>query len=711
MSLRRAALAALCFASAVEAADQKPEVQSIEVTAQRLSVQTLPDRKVYAVDDNLQGTTGSVADILNEIPSVEVDADGLLALRGDSKVLILVDGKPSAQFAGTNAGLALQQIPASEIERIEVMTTPPPQYKAEGSGGVINIITKKKKDPGLAGNIQLNFGNRERFVSSASLSDRIGGLSLSTTLGFRQDIRQRHFDDERLAVDPTSLDLVQSHEALFEYFHRLVPSIKGGADYEIDDSRSIGLSLNHRELVGHRTYDQSDISAFPGGPPYDDSLRHSDGHEWNMAGGQELHFEQKLWHPNETLTLTASRSTTRERERYFYTNTDPFIIAPPAYDDLHLDMDLVKNEFSADYAFPSANSGTWKAGYDFEEDHNDFNYQGDNFDPTTLLPVNNPAITNHFRYHQRVQAEYGSWQQVFDDLTLLTGARLEQTHIYTDQILGDLSGTQNYFRVYPSLHLDYDLSAHHRLFLGLSRRISRPDPEELDPLVDYQDVHNLRAGNANLRPQDTKAVEAGYGYESKNFNLSLTGYYRQIHDSVTTVTEVVSADVVMTFKENLPKSRSEGVEITSNGNLASNLTYNLSANLFDMQIDAAPLGGAGLRSTNGVNLKLSMDYRPTAEDTGQFSFSRSDRRLTPQGFIDAINQVNLGYRHQFTPDLALVSTISDLLNGQKQRRVIETPVLSDSYQRWQIGQVIYLGFTYSFGAQKKGKGEGFDYDK
>jgi outer membrane receptor protein involved in Fe transport len=710
MWFRGFVLAAAGLSCVAQAADMK-DIQSIEVTAQRLTVTTLPDRKVYVVDEDLQGSVGSAADILNDIPSVEVDADGLLALRGDSKVLILVDGKPSAQFAGTNAGLALQQFPANEIEKIEVMTTPPPQYKAEGSGGVINIITKKKKDPGLAGNLQLNVGNRDRAVTSASLSDRIGDLSLSTTVGFRKDVRMRQVEDDRLAVDPTTQDLVASQEGLHEYFHRLVPSIKGGADYQIDDSRSVGLSLSHRELVGHRTYDQIDISEFPGGSPYDIALRHSDGHEWNMAGGQELHFEQKLCHPNETLTLTAQRSTTRERERYFYTNTDQIIVGPPTYDDLHLDMDLVKNEISADYVFPSAKSGTWKAGYDFEEDHNDFNYQGDNFDSATLLPINNPAITNQFRYHQRVQAEYGSWQEAFDAFTLMTGARLEQTHIYTDQIIGGISGTQSYFRVYPSLHADYDLSAHDRLFFGLSRRISRPDPEELNGLLDYQDIHNLKQGNPDLRPQDTKGVEAGYGYESKNFNLSSTFYYRQIRDAVTTVTEVVSADVLLTIKENLPKSRSEGVEITSNGNLAKTLAYNVSANLFNMQIDAAPLGGTGLRTANGVNLKASLDYRPTTDDTGQISFTRSDRRLTPQGFIDAVNIVNLGYRHQLDSNLALVATLSDALNGQKQRRFIDTPTLSDAYQRWQAGQVLYLGFTYSFGAQKKAKGEGFDYDK
>src|SRR5579859_4848697 len=140
--------------------------QSIDVTAQKMPVQTLIDRKVYSVTEDLQSVTGSAADILDRIPSVEVDGDGNLTLRGDTNVLILVDGKPVAQLTGSTAGTWLQQFPANDIEKIEVMNTPPAQYKVDGSGGAINIVTKKKRTPGLSGSQQASAAQRERVLTS-----------------------------------------------------------------------------------------------------------------------------------------------------------------------------------------------------------------------------------------------------------------------------------------------------------------------------------------------------------------------------------------------------------------------------------------------------------------------------------------------------------------------------------------------------------------
>src|ERR1700738_5040094 len=136
-----------------------PAMQSVVVTARKLAVETLIDRKVYTVTDDVEATCATVSDVLSAIPSVDVDPDGNVSLRGDSHVLILIDGKPSTQFAGSAAGDNLQSIPAQDIERIEVMTTPPAQFKADGAAGVINIITRKQRPDGLAGSLQGSLGS------------------------------------------------------------------------------------------------------------------------------------------------------------------------------------------------------------------------------------------------------------------------------------------------------------------------------------------------------------------------------------------------------------------------------------------------------------------------------------------------------------------------------------------------------------------------
>ena len=700
----------LCLCGAAQG-EEAP--QSIEVAAKKLPVQTLIDRKVYSVTEDLLSVAGSAADILDKIPSVEVDADGNLTLRGDTNVLILVDGKPVAQLTGSAAGTWLQQFPANDIEKIEVMTSPPAQYKVDGSGGAINIITKKNRTPGLSGALQASAAQRDRVLTGVTGGYGTGDLTLTGGITFRRDVKQRLVQDDRLAVDPQSGSWVHSVESLHENLVRLSPLVKAGLDYKISDDERISLSVNHRELTGHRSFDQADGSGSSNGPFDSIALRGSDGREWNMSGSQSATFEQKLRHPGESLTLSYQRSTQRERERYAYLDLYPLPLpaASPDTQHLHLSLDLVKTEVSADYVRPLGEEATLKLGYDFEDDANAFDNAGDTLDPASGALLDNPAITNHFRYRQQIEAAYANYDAGWGAWTLQAGARVELTDVQTDQIIGDLQSDHRYFRAYPSLRANDDLNEQQRLTIGLSRRINRPDPEDLNPLVDYQDIHNLRAGNADLLPQDTWSLEAGYAYEGKKLSYGLTGYGRISHDATTSVTQVISADVVLITKVNLPESRSGGLEFTANGSLLPELTYALSGNLFYNQIDAGPLGGAGLQSTVGLNAKASLDYRPTAEDTAQVSFSRSDKRLTPQGYIGAIDLVNLGYKRQIRPDFAAVVTLSDALDGQILQRVVTTPALQDDYRRQQFGQLLYVGLVYSFGAPKKSKGDGFDYDK
>jgi outer membrane receptor protein involved in Fe transport len=717
VACRPAAIAALALATggAARAADfAEPggtQVQGIIVTARKpAAVRTLIDRTVYDVKTDLQARAGTAADVLNDLPSVEVDADGDVTLRGDPNVTILINGRPSAQFSGANAGLGLQQFPAADIDHIEVMTNPPAQYKVEGSGGVINIITKKTRRQGLTGQAQASLGDKRRFVAAANVSYVAGKLSLSAGVTVRQDYRHRIVADDRTAVDPSSGRRVASHESIDETLQRLTPLISAGADYAIDPSRLFGVSASHQELTGHRYFGQSDASAAVTGAPLSASDRQSDGHEWDKNTSEEAHFEQKLRRPGESLNLSVKRTVNRERERYAYVNTFNLPAAAPSMDDLHLTQNLVTTEASAAYDLPGSHSRDLKLGYDFEDDDNAFNDFGDTIDRATGLPIPNPNVTYEFRYRQQIHAGYVQCQTPLGRWTVQSGVRLEETSIDTSLTAG-AAHSQRYFRAYPSLHVERPLSALSTFSFSVARRVNRPNAEALNPFVDHQDIYNLRAGNATLLPEDVWSYEAGYRFDGHGLSAGLTGYYRFSRDAVTDVTQVVSANVVLVTKANLGKSRSGGAEFTAGGRLIRNLSFNVSGNLFYNQIDATPFGGAGLRSTVGFNAKASLDWRATGNDTAQISFSRSDRRLTPQGYIGAINLVNLGYRRQLSPSLTAVVTLSDALGGQTFRRYVVTPTLNDAYSRRQVGGIVYVGLVYAFGGSKKAKPAAFDYDQ
>lgn len=709
LALGSAAPALAYEAPPAKAASSATSVEEVVVTAETLPVQTLIDRKVYSIGNDLQATTGSAAELLNTVPSVAVDADGNVSVRGDGNVTILVDGKPSAQFSGANRGLSLQQLSASDIDRVEVLTTPPAQFKAEGSGGVINIITKKTRQAGFSGSGQLSLGDQRRYVAGFNAAYNAAGLKLSGVFGLRQDSRERLTTTNRLVADPASDASVASQHTIDEHQKRLIPSVAGSVDYDLNPRQSLGASLSYRDLTGIRYFDQHDVAGPASGAITSQSDRHDDGHDWSGASSGGLRFEQKLWRPHETLNLGLQGSADRERESNAYRNTFTLPVSDPTFDDLHLGHDLVKTEFNADYDLPLSGDPEIKAGYDFERDQNAFDQVGGDIDPATGLSVGSPAITNHFRYRQDVNAAYGEYQSPLGAWQVQAGVRLEAAKATFLQVTGNIPGGRSDSGLYPSLHLTHELGEMGKLSLGISRRLARPDPEILNPFVDHQDTHNLRAGNPNLAPQNTWSYEAGYNGAVQAASYGVTAYYRSNRNSVTDIVRPISDDVVLTTKANLPRSRSAGLELVANGKLGPQLAYSLSGNLFATEIDATALGAPGLKSTTGLNLKASLDWRPTSADTAQVSLSRQDKRLTPQGYVSAVEVVNVGYKHQLRPDLAAVATISDLFEGQKTRRLITTPVLRDVYLREQFGRIAYVGLVYTFGGPSKSKASGFDY--
>jgi outer membrane receptor for ferrienterochelin and colicin len=687
-----------------------PAVQEVVVVAGASPKQTRIDRQVYSVTRNLQASTGTAADILSDIPSVAVDVDGNVSLRGDSNVTILVDGKPSAEFSGAAKGLSLQQFSASDIDRVEVLTTPPSQYKAEGSGGVINIVTKKHTQAGASGSGQLMLGDKRRYVAAFDGAFNQGPWKVSGGIGLRQDAKERLTSYNRSTLDASSGLFDPSRQTIDEQFLRLIPSVKGSVEYAFTAKSSLTASFSHRELTGNRYFDQHDEDGAVGALT-SSSNRHSDGHEWAIDASEGLRFDQQLGRPGETLSLGLQRSATGERERYAYTNTFALPAAPVAYDDLHLGLDLVKTEVSADYTLPLGGERQLRLGYDFEDDRNDYNNFGDTIDAATLAATRDPSVTNHFQYRQQVHAGYAQYETPLGPWRLQAGLRIEAAGASFFDITDVVPGARRDFGVYPSLHLDRDVGEMDKLTLGVSRRITRPDPEALNPFSDHQDTHNLRAGNPFLRPQDTWIAEAGYTTSHWGQSLGGTAYVRQDRDAVTDVLQPISQDVVLATKTNLPQSRAGGLEFSLNGKILPQLSYSLSGDAFYAQIDASTLGLAGLRSTTGVNLKASLDARLSPVDTAQMSVTRQDRRLTPQGFIGAINQVNFGYKRQLRPDLAFMVTLTDAFDGQRTRRIIDSPTLHDDYLRHQLGRVALVGFSYTFGGSKKAKAGGFQYDQ
>jgi outer membrane receptor protein involved in Fe transport len=701
------------FAQAADGPPPVPadSVEDIVVTARKLDVETLIDRKVYRVTADVQSTFGTLSDVLSVIPSVDVDPDGIVSLRGDTNVLILIDGKPSTQFSGSAAGDNLQSIPAKDIERIEILTTPPAQFKADGAAGVINIITRKQRPEGGYGSVQASRGSGGRSVFGVDGSYNSGPLAVSATAGYRQDYRHRLAQSDLVAPDPITAQPIDNKSSIDERIRREVPTVRLSGDYALNDRQSLTGSGSWADRGGLRTYTELNDASTPGGAITSSSRRLSSGHDPETDLDEKLGFTQKLRAPGETLDLSLHRSTSHQYEHYDYVD-DSFI--PPAatsYSNLSFHEDHGTTEFGADYVLPLSKARTLKLGYAFEQDDYRFDNVGNNVDPLTGAEIIDPNLTNDFKFRQQINAAYVSYQASVGVWTWLGGLRAEEVHTDAELLINGTSTTGDYFRLYPSLHVDRSLSEESTLSFGASRRVTRPNPANLNPYVDYEYTPNLQTGNPNLRPQFTQSYEVGYGYEGRGSSYGVTGYYRLNKDSATDVTEYLGNGVSLTTKTNLPKDDSAGLELSANGHIVRALSYGISGNLFYSQIDASALGLAGLQSTVGLNAKVKLDYRPTADDSAQITVTRTDKRLTPQGYVSAINIVNVGYKRQLQTDLTAVITLSDAFDGQRYRRFAATPSFTEEYQRTVLGRVLYVGVVYSFGSTKKDKQSNFEYDQ
>lgn len=696
---RTLALPGAADAPAAVAARAVPEVV---LETRRLPVENLVDRKVYNLNGDIRSAFGTVSDILVAIPSVEVGIDGSISLRGDSSVLILVDEQPLTQVSGPFVAEALRQIPAEDIEKIEVITNPPAQYKAEGAAGIINIVTRKGRREGVTGTANASAGNAHRATAGINARYGSGPLGLFGGLSLREDNRPSRSTSDRSVPQLASGDPILSHSQFTQDPRRLMPYVRAGLNYDFNDLQSVRAYVSRGGRTGSTPSTNFSQSGAAAGPPDSITERDSSDRQWSMDSDQRITFEQKMAKEDEQLTVSLHRGVYHNRDTYAYTDLPILPAAQPAYSHSLQIQDYLSTGFNADYTLPIAKDESLRAGASVQKDDRAYANSGDTVDPASGAILLSPQLANDFLYRQQVDAAYLSFQNTLLGWNALVGMRLERTRTHAEQRTQHQLTLRRYAQLFPSLHLERDLPADATLTFSVTRRIARPDPGSLNPYVDQSDPQNLRSGNPYLLPQLARAYEAGYSIELAQIVYNLTGYLRRNFNTVTDVAQAVAADVVLITRTNLPQSNAAGLEFSANGRLLPKLRFGLSGNLFHNQIDSLALGPA-LQSTTGINAKVNLDFRASVSDTLQVSMTHSARRLTPQGSLGASNQLNAGYKRQIHYNLLAVATLTDVLNGQVARRVTQTSTFSDITQQRLQGRAVSFGLIYNFGWRKARK--------
>jgi len=696
-----------------ETEQEETTVEDVVVTARPNEIRTSIDSISYSLANDLQATTGSLADALRNVPSVDVDPEGNVSLRGDANVTILVDGRPSGILTGQGRGQALIQLPADQYARIEVMTNPSAAYSPEGSGGVINLITKPTAPrPGVqtTGSIRANVGDHGRWNVGASGSWQKDRLTLSGDLSYRADPQEVEFSRIREQFDPvtgavTSINRTDQRQETDQSgaFGRF------SAEYRLTDRTQLTGELRgvafQGEGEGPGVFETRDASGAV------TSAYESDGEvEFDFvnfgATARLLHRFDDSGHEwsNELRYDRNSNESAGQTLRRFLVPTSPDL-----FERTEQEMGQTTLGFTSAYVRPTSDGGRLRAGYELNDQRPD---QDVTFlrGPSEAGLAVVPGFSNQFEARQTVHALYGTYERPFGEkLSAQAGLRLEQADIEIDDLTGGASASQDYFRAYPTAHLQYQLTETQTLRASYSRRIQRPQPGQLNPFVAYGDPLSRRSGNPDLEPQETDAFEAMWQLRQGQSFYSATAYLRDTDNAFTEVATDIGEGVLLTRPENLGSRRDLGLEITANGRLHSTLRYNASVNVFRQEIDAAGIPGGGEREATLASGRLSLSWQPTPEDFIQVSGFWQGETLLAQGTREAGGMVNIGYRRKLSDKLSLNVTGRDVLNTFNNDTIYDTPLFRDRFEQNIKLRAFYIGLTYTLGSSPRRQPEQFDF--
>lgn len=715
---RMAAVVAVCAAAITNAeppataeAPQPPAapVTEIVVTGERPNVETAIDRKIYAVSRDLQATSGSAADVLRNLPSVTVDLDGNPSLRGDASVTILIDGRLAPEFNNSSRGEALQQLGAENIDRIEVLTNPPANFKRDGAAGIINIITRRSTGARSA-SAQASLGSSGRYSVGGRQGVQSGKWNLRGSASLRHDRRKRDIRDDRVTFDDAGAVVDDRHVHAVGDDDRLAKNATLGADLDMTsvDRLSAEGSFYRRDADSSVIEYARTLGA--GGAATSEYTRSRVDEPYEYSSGAQLRYHHAGERDGDGLTVNAERSESRETGKIRYAKK---FATPSLPDELQRQQYLdnqVTREFSADYVKSQAEDRKLVTGYDLTQD----NYLEDIAqtliaNPGQPLPLD-PNFTNTFRYDKTVHAVYGSYELPFGKWKTLAGLRLENAEFDIDQVTTGEHFNPSYFGVYPSLHVSRELDERHTLTISYSRRVFQPDGQDLNPFRVQVNEFAVRAGNPHLRPVEIDLVEAGWSFNEGRTSRELALYARRSSNSRTIVTTLISPTVTLATPYNLGESLSGGLEFSMAARLGERVDYNLSGNVFYNQIDAANLGFSGRRSTYTADVKAAINWRMSEKDTLQVNAASLGRRVTPQGHRPGNATLDLGYRHQFRPNLSVTATVTDVFASKKAVNVVDTPELQETNTFRPPSRVVLVGVSWSLAGAKK-QPEKFEYEQ
>lgn len=700
-------------------AEDANQLGEVEVVAKRPQMRFEIDRKVFDATQDIAAEGGSASDLLSNIPSVEVDNEGSVSLRGNSSVTIWINGKASGLTADNQADI-LDMMPAGDIKQVEVITNPSARYSPEGTAGIINIILKDDRKPGYYGSVKVGADTDGGYQASGNINYSSSKVDAYANLNYRNrefkggGITSRLNTTDNSFLDQTN-DSKRQHNNWFGRF---------GATWHITKSDDLAFNVtgmtgggDNSENIHYNSIDSQKNTIYT-------SDRITNGDSDMKMYNLELNYVHKF-SENSNIDLMVSNNQWRRdgmnifRQSTVY--TDPSQTANPLYQTQENDIKDKTWEVQADYTNKISDMARIEAGYKGTFQRNASPV--DTYTGTTAEDIRqDESLYNRFLYNQDVHALYMTYGGKWDKLSYQAGLRGEYWRVDTrsldfdQEFNGKASETfeKDYFKLFPSAFISYALPKNNELQVNYTRRLRRPWGGQLNSFRNISDASNISFGNPELTPEYSHSFELNYikSWESGH-TLSLSGYYRSTDDVIQRIRFLNMEDNVMyTTSENVAKSQASGLEIVGKDKLFKILDLTTTVNLYYSKLDGFSYLPQGAETpvigdtdeSFAWNVRmianLSLPWGVSLQGTGNYN----SKQLMAQGHREPNYSVDLGLRKSFLSDkLTLSINARDLLDSRKFRTVTAGDGFWQDSENWRGGRRVGFTLTYNFGNMNKKK--------
>jgi outer membrane receptor protein involved in Fe transport len=675
-------------------------LNEIELVGERTEVEIRLDKRIYNVGKDITVRGGSVADVLDNVPSVSVDVEGNIALRGNENVRILINGKPSG-LVGLSGPQGLRSLPAESIEKVEVVTSPSARYEASGTAGILNIILKKEELEGFNGSFIVNGGFPTTYGGNATLNWRTKKLNIFSTTSLRSSesrgggiFESENFDPVRFVNE--NRDYQRNRNSTF---------FNLGAEYLIDEKTSLTLSgfLRRSNNESNNTTEIDNLNA--SGQIIDEFGRYQSEEEIDNSQQFTANFTKKFDEDGHELIIEFQTETSGEDESDLAENTRIFDQESESLEDQRRTL------LQMDYVWPINQKTQFELGY-----RGNFSFQETEYNVFDLLDTGrtpNTQLTNFLGFTQNVNAAYTQFGQKINKFSYLMGLRMEKTHIEIDQRTSNIFKEKDYTDWFPTLNLSFEFNEKENVTLGYSRRIRRPRSWSLNPFRSLTSLTFFRQGNPDLDPSYSNLIDMGYLKRWDKFTFNGSVYYQKATQVIERITEAtgelvqVSLDPLVELPEfrftsvNLSENTRTGTEFTLTYTPKRKVRISGNFNIFNSETVGTYKGMVLDRDIVSwfarVNSSFPLPLGINAQLRGFYFGPRANAQTESKGIVSFSGALN---KSMLKDKGTLSFRVSDILNSSRRK---STTVTADfrNYTEFQWRQPTYVfTFTYRINERK-----------